>query len=540
METRRDFPLNLASLQPLAEFIDAQLTKARCVRRDLIRARLFAEETTVYWIRQAQPDALVQVIIRKRFRTITLVLRYAGNQANPMAWSPEEPIDKPEIDLISQNILIGLSSVQYTYENATNQLTFTVTQKPFNPMLAIVLALTGGISCGLLGLYLAPDQAAALPAGLFAPLTSAYMGLLNSIVGPLLFISIIAGILNMQSLARIRQVFGTLFGWFAKFTLAAVILTLLAAWIYFPVDGLTSGGGSSGRDLFRLMSTMILGAIPANLVRPFMEGHTLQIIFMASLSGIVVLILKERMPTLTVLVAEADSILMKLLNAICSWMPGLIFVSAISLTLAGEGRSLLQATGLFLFILVFVLLMTALMLLVLAFSGQRPLPYLRLMVPVLLPALTTASSSATFIHHDRVAIHKQGIRSFLVKFSIPIGAQLCRPYSLIGNVLTTLFISHYYQVPFGLAEILIVIVLCGVLLPTIPSTPGVVTFMYTVLFNQLGIPLEGLVIAATIDLLTDYFLTPGNVLVTNASMSLTELALRRAAKKMAADIAARP
>ena len=53
--------------------------------------------------------------------------------------------------------------------------------------------------------------------------------------------------------------------------------------------------------------SMILGIIPGNIVTPFLEGNSLQIIFMAVCTGLVLLVLGEKASALRALLDQVNT-----------------------------------------------------------------------------------------------------------------------------------------------------------------------------------------------------------------------------------------
>ncbi|WP_414716314.1 cation:dicarboxylate symporter family transporter, partial [Syntrophomonas wolfei] len=53
-----------------------------------------------------------------------------------------------------------------------------------------------------------------MSASILIPLSKAFFGLLNAIVIPFLFLSVIASIFNMENIAQMKRIFRILFSWF--------------------------------------------------------------------------------------------------------------------------------------------------------------------------------------------------------------------------------------------------------------------------------------------------------------------------------------
>ncbi|MDD4803294.1 MAG: cation:dicarboxylase symporter family transporter [Syntrophomonas sp.] len=204
--------------------------------------------------------------------------------------------------------------------------------------------------------------------------------------------------------------------------------------------------------------------IPSNIFKSFLEGNILQTIFLAAITGIVMLIYKGRFPVITKLITESNLIFSTLLDALCSLMPWVIFICIFNMLLSGEGSALLSSIGVVVLICVCFLIIILLYLLSIAFiEKENPIEYVKTIGSILLIAITTASSSATFAPHTMIASTKQDIRDYLVNFSIPVGALFCKPFLVPFLFLTSLFMGNIYAVPISMADAISMILLCIIL-----------------------------------------------------------------------------
>ena len=67
--------------------------------------------------------------------------------------------------------------------------------------------------------------------------------------------------------------------------------------------------------------------MPANLLKPFIDGNVLQIVLIAFLVGICVIILDKRIANLKVLINDTKTLLMKMMELILKIIPLTIFLS---------------------------------------------------------------------------------------------------------------------------------------------------------------------------------------------------------------------
>ncbi|MEN6327320.1 MAG: cation:dicarboxylase symporter family transporter [Syntrophomonas sp.] len=521
MKNKRDFALDLTSIEGAVEFVRDRLKQYKCTDRDIVRAQLFTEETIVYWAGADLERDSFHIELKKRFKTISLLLYCRGAQSNPLLPS-DEAGDEEEYRFLGQNILIGLSTVSYAYEDGYNVTTFTIKEPRANPAFSIAIALVAAVIAGLAVNQFVPSIGPALGTSVLAPLKNAFFGMLNAIVIPFLFLSVIASIFNMENIAQMKRVFRILFSWFVGLTVLSAMIGFFAGMIYFPMQSgspADAGQGSIGAQIAR----MVFDIVPSNIFQSFLDGNTLQIIFLAVLTGITMLIYKGRFPVITRVVTESNLVFSTILDSVCSLIPGVLFICIFDMLLSGDGRALLSSGGVIALICIcFFIFVLICLLSVALIEKQNPIKYLKTIGPILLIALSTASSNATFAKHTVTAVIKQGIRDHLANFAIPVGALFAKPTVVFFLFLMTLFMGNFYSIAFSIADFVSMILLCMLLSVALPPTQGMGTFLFTIMFNRFGIPLEGLAMAVSLEMLFDYLMTTCDVFSINVSMLHTE------------------
>lgn len=536
METKKILPLNLASLDEANEFVQELLQNYKCDKTDNLRAQLFVEEAIVYWEKNAPENARFELAIQKRFKTITLALNYWGDPENPLTVAETAEDEEFEFNRIGQNILIGLSAVTYSYEKGCNNVSYTLKQKPLNPALTTAIALVAAIISGLALQAIAPALGKQIGTTILTPLSGTFFGFLNAIVIPVLFFSALGSIFNMDNLSQMKRIFRLLLTWSVAIILLASAISLGVAQVSLMGQTTSATQGGSG-DLWNQIGEMVFGIIPTNILQPFLDGNTLQIMFLAIIGGIVMLTLKGRFPSITKIVTECNLIFSTILDAICALMPWVVFISILNMMVSGQGTALLGAFNLLALLVVTILIIDLVMLLSVAvYEKISPLEYLKTAAPFLLIAFSTASSSAAFASHTATALGKQKIRDYVVHFSIPVGVLFNKQDAIPMLLLTALFVGNIYGIAFTLPDLIPVVILCMILSVAVPPSPGMGAFLFTIVFNLLGIPLEGLALAVTIAIFIDYPATASNVMTTNIGMLHTEHRLKATEAKQAIKI----
>ena len=525
MQLNEKFVLEKANIPIILAHIREKLNRYNLHEPDILRAELFAEEVLVRWMADESENDKVTILIKNRFLSITLTLVYAGNMLDPL--SGEDPeMDEREFGNIGQQILIGLSHVQYSFKNGFNKIVYSLKKRRINSGSHILISMIAALLAGFVFHEFFPALGSKIDGHFLSPVNQAFFGLLAAIAIPFLFLSVVASMINMENISQMKTIFSTLFWWIVALTLVTAVIMLLAGMIYFPVGHRYEWLPTA--HFVPKLTIKLKEIIPDNIISPFIQGNTLQVTFLALFSGITILFLKGRFTFIVKLVSELYQILSTMLDVLCALIPMVIFVSLFSIIVNGQGVVLLNSLGLFGMIILCTLVFVALCLIsVFLIEKERPVSYLRKILPVLFIALTTANSGSTFIGHSKVAVNKQGIRDYLTNFSIPVGALFSKPFMALVVFMVTLFIGEIYHLSFGFHELVSLLLLSLIIAIAVPPMAGMGIFLFSVTLNSFGIPIEGMAIAVTLYTFLDYLLTAVDVLSVNISMLHTEHHLRR-------------
>lgn len=104
-----------------------------------------------------------------------------------------------------------------------------------------------------------------------------------------------------------------------------------------------------------------------------------------------------------------------------------------------------------------------------------------------------------------------GIPSQLTGFGLPIGMVLFRTGSVVNNILVCLYAAETASVECALIWFVLAVFTSIVLSIASPPIPGGALTCYTILFSQLGLPEEILVVVLALDLVFDFVITGVNV-----------------------------
>jgi DAACS family dicarboxylate/amino acid:cation (Na+ or H+) symporter len=259
---------------------------------------------------------------------------------------------------------------------------------------------------------------------------------------------------------------------------------------------------------------VIVGVVSRNPLRDAVELNMLPVIFSALIFGVALAQLPEEkaQPVNDVLdgIASAMVVIVGFAMALAPIaVPALIFDVT-----ARFGFEIFQQLSLFLVVVItgYVLHMFGtLSLLVRFLAGIRPVVFFTKMIPVMVTALSTSSSSATLPTTIKIAEESLGVPKRLAGFVLPLGATMNMNGTALFVTVVVLFLAQVFGVELGMAEQLFVVafsVLTAVGAAGVPS--GSLPIIVLVLIH-FGIPGEGLALVLGVERILDMGRTVVNV-----------------------------
>lgn len=483
------------------------LLLARGVERgDALRLRLSAEEALLYWRGVLGEGASCSLRTENRFGRSQLVLTAAGVRADP-----GDAPDDLSLSTGSMKLLDALNvSFVYGYQNGENSLCFTIARPQRHSSLAkLLFAIAAALLCGGVIRLLPADVGAFCTTVLLGPLFDTYMGILGAMAGPMMFLTVLLGIVSIGDAATLSRIGKRLLAIYLGVQLLLTILTVLAGIPYF---GLTVNAGGDAQALSLQIVTLILDVIPDNILQPFLDGNSLQIVFEAAIAGLAILLMKKQLRFVTDFADDINELVTFIMRVIGAMAPIFIFICVLDMSLSGMLDKIWGASRFIGFFLVAYVLYLAAALTVFCVKMRLP-PGLVVgkLSSTFLLALTTASSTASFGTIMDTCEHKLGIDPKLSKFGVPLGMVLFAPLLTLGFAAMGLFMLAECGIQPTLASVGALVVLSLLLAVAAPPVSGGTLACFTILFAQLGIPAEQIAVAIALSTIYDYLATAANV-----------------------------
>jgi Na+/H+-dicarboxylate symporter len=205
--------------------------------------------------------------------------------------------------------------------------------------------------------------------------------------------------------------------------------------------------------------------------------------------------------------------MMKMVNIVMSVAPYAVF-ALIAKAVADLGIDLLASLAGYVGVLVAALmfhLFITLMIVLKVFSGLSPAMFLKKIRNVQVFAFSTASSNATIPVTMRTVTQRFGVNNSVASFTVPFGATINMDGTAIMQGVATVFIANVYNVDFGISGYLTVILMSVLASIGTAGVPGVGLIMLSMVFTQVGLPVEGIGLILGVDRLMDMIRTAVNV-----------------------------
>lgn len=380
-----------------------------------------------------------------------------------------------------------------------------------------VALIAGAIIGGLL--YILPDHSFKddiLINGVFYVIGNGFIRLMQMLVVPLVFVSIVCGSSAIGDSKTLGKV-GVKSILFYLFTTAiAVSVAILVANLINPGIGVTmqemADTTTSSVESVSFVDTL-LNIIPTNPLGSLSEGTMLQIIFFAMLLGVILAKLGDRVETVSNLFNQFNAIMMEMTSIVMLVAPIGVFC-LIAKTFATLGfdmffpmlkymESVVSALGLQCFLVYLGLLKI--------FTGLNPLKFIKKFFPVMGFAFSTATSNATIPLSIDTLEKKMGVSKRISSFTIPLGATINMDGTAIMQGVAVVFTAQLFGIPIGIPEYITVIATATLASVGTAGVPGVGLITLSMVFASIGLPVEGIAYIMGIDRILDMLRTAVNI-----------------------------
>lgn len=350
-------------------------------------------------------------------------------------------------------------------------------------------------------------------------LSSIFIRLVQMIIAPLVFTTLVVGIAKLGDLKTVGRVGGKAILWFVTASLASLLLGLVLVNYFKPgqyidlsqkdVAGLSD---LMGKQKSFSLQNFVEHVIPKSFIEAMAANEILQIVVFSIFFGVAAAAIGDYAKPLVKALEVASHIILKMVNYVMNFAPLGVF-GAIAAVVAAKGLGIFEFyLKYFLFFLIGIALLWVLLLSVgFVILGKRMKTLLRHIGNPLLIAFSTTSSEAVFPKLTE-ELERFGCRDRIVAFVLPLGYSFNLDGSMMYMTFASLAIAQAYgmHLPIGTQlTMLLVLMLTSKGIAGVPRASLVVVLATCAMF---GIPPEGVALILPIDHFCDMFRTATNVI----------------------------
>ncbi len=350
-------------------------------------------------------------------------------------------------------------------------------------------------------------------------LTTVFLRLVQMIIAPLVFSTLVVGIAKLGDLKTVGRVGGKAMLWFITASLVSLLLGMLLVNLFKPGEGidLSNADINGAKDLvgktqeFNIQK-FVEHVFPKSVIESMASNEILQLVIFSIFFGVATAALGEKAKVVVKGLDAVAHVILKMVGYVMNFAPVGVF-GAIAAVIATKGLEVFIFYGQYLlyfiigiFILWAVLISVGFMVL-----GRRLPELLKRILPPLIIAFSTTSSEAVFPKLTE-ELEKFGCKNKIVAFILPLGYSFNLDGSMMYMTFASIAIAQAYGIhlDFGTQiTMLLVLMLTSKGIAGVPRASLVVVTATCAMFH---IPPEGIALILPIDHFCDMFRTATNVL----------------------------
>ena len=362
----------------------------------------------------------------------------------------------------------------------------------------------------------------------FYPVGKVFIRLIKMIVVPLVFASLLVGTAGLNDIKKLGRIGIKTLSFYIVSTALAITIGLTIANIVNPGDSIpediksalnssyeqTAREKVSNTNDYPSTIDMLLDIIPENPARAMADGRMLQIIFFALMSGIALTYVQDnRRDAVLQFFAGVTDVTIALVHMIMKLAPYGVF-ALIAFVMARYGSEIILTLFSYFLTTIIALIIHALIfnsLIIQFFSNLSVKEFWVGIIPALLVAFSTSSSSATLPVTMECAEKNLNIKPEIASFVLPLGSTINMDGTAIFQGVSAIFIANVYSMDLTMIDQLTIILTATLASIGTAGAPQVGIIMLTLVLESIGIPLEGIALILGVERFLDMSRTMVNV-----------------------------
>lgn len=348
--------------------------------------------------------------------------------------------------------------------------------------------------------------------------TTIFLRLVQMIIAPLVFSTLVVGIAKLGDLKTVGRVGGKALLWFVSASLVSLLLGMLLVNLFQPGKGidLSNADISGAQDLVGKtqefsIQKFVEHVFPKSVIEAMATNEILQLVVFSIFFGVATAAMGEKAKIVVKGLDAVAHVILKMVGYVMNFAPIGVF-GAIAAVIATKGLDVFVFYGKYLlYFLIGIAALWAILLTVgFIILGKRLPDLLRRIFPPLIIAFSTTSSEAVFPKLTE-ELERFGCKDKIVSFILPLGYSFNLDGSMMYMTFASIAIAQAYGIQLDIGTqltMLIVLMLTSKGIAGVPRASLVVVTATCAMFN---IPPEGIALILPIDHFCDMFRTATNV-----------------------------
>jgi proton glutamate symport protein len=371
----------------------------------------------------------------------------------------------------------------------------------------IFIGMAAGVAVGAL----APSFARQL-----APVSNVFLRLIRSIIAPLIFATLVAGIAGAGDLKRMGRVGVKAIVYFEIVTTLALFLGLAAVNLARPGEGVPIGAGGAELGATQVPPAT-LGAIlehvfPASIIDAMARNDVLQVVVFAFLFGAACAAIGAKSLPVVEFCASLSEVMFRYTKYVMYLAP-LGVGAAIAVTVGSKGVGVLFGLGkligtMYVTAVLFVLLVLVPVVILFRIPARR---FYRAVRQPFLIAFSTASSEAA-LPLALENMEEFGVPKHIVGFVLPTGYSFNLDGSTLYLSIAAIFVAQGAGIHLSLGQQLVIMLTLMLTSKGVAGVPRAAIVILTGTLATFHLPMEGIAVLLGVDAVLDMARTSINVL----------------------------
>jgi Na+/H+-dicarboxylate symporter len=351
-------------------------------------------------------------------------------------------------------------------------------------------------------------------------LATVFIRLVQMIISPLVFSTLIVGIAKLGDIKAVGRIGGKAMGWFFTASFVSLLIGMFWVNVLTPGEGLNLSNIDLNTASEVTEKTQVFSAqnfiehiIPKSIVEAMASNEILQIVIFSIFFGLAAAAIGDNSKPVVIALDKLSHIVLKMVNYVMKFAPIGVFGAIAGVFAIRDFGELLMTYAKFFGS--FMVGITTLWILLVAvgyifLKSKMSLLLKRIVSPIVI-AFSTTSSEAVFPKLTE-ELERFGVKDRIVSFMLPLGYSFNLDGSMMYMTFASIFIAQAYGIDLDLPTqftMLFVLMLTSKGIAGVPRASLVVVAATCGMFK---IPIEGIALILPIDHFCDMFRSGTNVL----------------------------